>query len=142
MIDSGVRRLAKDFCKAIRSGEEFTMSEADRKPWMPRGRPRDELICMQKNRRKDGSLFNNLFYMKVFHLSVEFGESYPYVVALQSEIKDGMDGLLDFVGNLNFLDSNMAKVRKELSAVFYMQCTMDRQLRTANKDDSTSDERC
>ena len=95
---------------------------------MPADRPADELFAMQRNARKDGTFFNNLFYMKVFHLGAEVGVARPYIVALQSELVGGKEDLAILAKNVEQLDRNMLKLRKKLAAMFFMQCSMTRQL--------------
>lgn len=129
-IDIGARRLAKDFFGAVRDGNEFRIPEADRKTWEPEGRPADELLCMQKNIHKDGTLFNNMTYMKAFFLGSELGQGQPYIVALQSELKDGLE-LSALAQHLCYLDQNMERVKQELSASYFMQCAMFRQEQSA-----------
>merc|ERR1719265_2510854 len=94
---------------------------------MPEGRPGDELIAMQRNLRKDGSPFNNMFYLKVFNLGADPGKERPYIVALQSELPDGIKDLAAFAKNMEVLDARMAKVKRELSANFFMQQHISRQ---------------
>jgi hypothetical protein len=126
--DDDVRRLSKDFCTAVAKGQEYFVPDADKKSWMPpAGRPGDELLSMQKNARKDGTLFNNLFYMKMIYLSMELGEGQPYIVALQSEMT-GTEELAELSKNLELIDSKMEKVKSKLAALFLMQCSMARQL--------------
>ncbi|CAK9109023.1 Phototropin-2 (Non-phototropic hypocotyl protein 1B) (OsNPH1B) [Durusdinium trenchii] len=65
-VDWKMRRHAKDFCEAVRVGKQFRIPDKEREEWMPIGRAGDELFCYQVNARKDGSLFNNMFYMKAW----------------------------------------------------------------------------
>lgn len=126
MIDERMRRHTKEFCQAVLGGKSW-MPPSDY-PYAPTDRPLDELVCMQTNARKDGTLFNNLFYMKVFELSSELGEEQPYIVALQSELKEGKDDLMAVANNLDKLDAMMDKVQQELSSVFFVECSLSRQL--------------
>jgi serine/threonine protein kinase len=125
-IDPKMRKHTKDFCEAVRLGQKYQRPAEDREPWMPTNRPSDELVSMQKNARKDGTLFNNLFYMKVFDLSAELGEEKPYIVALQSELEGGKDALADITRLLDDLDDRMEKVKKELASHFFVQCSISR----------------
>jgi len=125
-IDLKMRKHTKEWCMAIK----------EEKPWMPpadyayapKGIPTDELVSMQTNRRKDGTLFNNLFYMKVFDISPELGDERPYIVALQTDMGEGTHDLTALARNLIKLDANMNKVKAELSSQYFMQCSMSRQL--------------
>lgn len=125
-IDQNIRRHAKQFCEAVRTGKEYRIPIAELEPWMPEDRPADELLCMQTNARKDGSLFYNLFYMKIFQIGVDLGEEKPYIVGLQSELQDGKETLAKLGQNLQNLDENMDKVKGELASYFFVQCSMQR----------------
>jgi len=129
-IDLNMRKHTKEFCKAIR--EEQPWMPPDDYAYAPKGRPTDELVAMQTNRRKDGTLFNNLFYMKVFELSSELGEEKPYIVALQTELAEGTRDLTALARNLIKLDANMNKVKAELTSMYFMQCSMSRQLESGS----------
>lgn len=125
-IDNKMRQHTKEFCQAVRRGVTW-IPPSDYK-FTSKDRPSGELVAMQTNARKDGSLFNNLFYMKVFDIGVELGEEQPYIVGLQSELKGGEDDLSAFTDNLAELDAKMEKVERELSSGFFVQCSMSRQL--------------
>jgi len=124
-IDWPMRKHTKMFCQAVRDGEVW--EPPSDYLYAPEGRPADEFVAMQTNIRKDGSLFNNLFYMKVFDLSTELGEEKPYIVGLQSELKGGKEELAEVAENLQHLDAKMDKVKAELSSSFFVQCSMSRQ---------------
>jgi len=126
MIDQTMRRHTKEFCQAVRKGELWTPPSDY--PYARTDRPLDELVTMQVNARKDGSLFNNLFYLKVFDISSELGEEQPYIVALQSELKEGKGDLDALANNLAQLDAMMAKVKDELSSKFFVECSLSRQV--------------
>merc|ERR1712216_236758 len=66
-------------------------------------------------------------YMKVIDLSSELGQERPYIVALQSELPGGKNDLSKLTKNLEQLESKMAKVKRELACLFYMQCSFSRQ---------------
>mmetsp|Transcript_55542 Transcript_55542/g.99977 ORF Transcript_55542/g.99977 Transcript_55542/m.99977 type:complete len:270 (+) Transcript_55542:50-859(+) len=125
-IDWTMRRHAKEFCGCVRDGMEYRMPDKEREDWMPVGRAGDELFCFQRNARKDGSRFNNLFYMKVIELSVELGEELPYIVGLQSELPDGKADLAQLAKNLKVLDHNMAQVISVLAGLFFVSTAMVR----------------
>ena len=98
----------------------------EREDWMPPGRAGDELFCYQVNARKDGSLFNNLFYLKVFGLSAVLGEELPYIVALQTDLPDGKADLKQLAAHTKILDQNMQKVKSALASIFYVATSMTR----------------
>jgi len=126
LIDSSTRRRSKDFCKAARD-EEPWMATSDY-PYWPTGTPCDELICVQVNARKDGTLFNNLFLMKVFYLSAEMGEEKPYIVALQSELPEEGDNVALMANNMDWVKSKMEEVKTHLSSILFMECDMAREV--------------
>jgi len=125
-IDQKMRKQTKKFCEAVGLGQKYQRLAEDYEPWMPQNRPLDELLAMQKNARKDGSLFNNLFYLKVFDLSLELGEERPYIVGLQSELHGGKESLAEMAQHLEDLDERMARVKRELGAHFFVQCSISR----------------
>jgi serine/threonine protein kinase len=135
--DKVMRNHVRDFCKAVSFGQSYTRPANEYESWMPRDRPSDELLALQVNARKDGSLFNNLFYMKVFNIGSDIGDEKPYIVALQSELPGGKNDLSALAANLTLLDDSMAKVRKEMSTAFFVQCAISRQFHgtMANKGD-------
>jgi len=124
-IDQKMRKHVKSFCEEVKSGKGYQIPESEVEPWMPKCPP-DEFLCMQRNARKDGSLFNNMFFLKVFELSVDLGEEKPYIVGLQSELKEGKEALAKLSSNLSLLQTNMEKVKKELSQQFFTQCSLSR----------------
>jgi hypothetical protein len=125
-LDPYARKHAKEFCKAAMLGCNYKIPLSERKPWTPKGDTGGEVLLMQKNARKDGSLFNNLFYMQVLELGVEFGDEVPYIIAFQTELKGGEEDLARIWEHFKELESRMAKVKDELSSLFFMQCAMSR----------------
>lgn len=130
-VDAKMRRQTKEFCESVRCGKDYRRPSKDRESWMPTGRPADEFLAMQRNARKDGSLFNNMFLLKVVDLSNELGKETPYIVALQSELPDGKADLEKVTKNLEELDARMSRVRRELAGMFFMRSAISRQLHTS-----------
>jgi len=126
LIDQKTRDHTKEFCRAVHNGAEW-MPPTDY-PFAPVDKPLESFVCMQTNARKDGTLFNNLFYMKVFELGTELGEETPYIVALQADLKEGKEDLVALANVLGELDEKMGKVQDELSAIFFCECALSRQL--------------
>jgi hypothetical protein len=126
LIDSATRRRSKEFCEAA-PDEQPWISPSDY-PYWPTGKPCDEIICVQVNARKDGTLFNNLFLMKVFYLSTEMGEERPYIVALQSELSEEGDNLSLIANNIDWLNTKMEDVKNHLSSILFMECEMSREI--------------
>ena len=102
---------------------------------MPIGRAGDELFCFQVNARKDGSLFNNLFYLKVFDLSAVLGEEVPYIVALQTGLPLGKADLAELAKHTQILDHNMHKVKTALASIFFVSTSMTRDDKGAELND-------
>lgn len=122
-----MRRYAKDFCESVRKRTQFQIPDAEQEPWMRKDRPLDELLCMQTNARKDGSLFKNMFYMKVFEIGGDLGDEQPYIVALQSELPDDTEALHALSKNSDALMLKMEQVKSELAKNFFVTCSMGRQ---------------
>lgn len=126
-IDQKMRARVKSYCEAMATGSEYHVPESDREEWMPTHTPGDELICVQKNARKDGIIFNNMFWLKMFELGLKFGDEMPYIVGLQTELMSGKEALGKLVQNREILQENMGKVKDVLASAFYMQCCMSRE---------------
>ena len=83
-------------------------------------------FCYQVNARKDGSLFNNLFYLKVFGLSAVLGEELPYIVACKQICQTAKPDLKQLAAHTKILDQNMQKVKSALASIFYVATSMTR----------------
>mmetsp|Transcript_45062 Transcript_45062/g.101426 ORF Transcript_45062/g.101426 Transcript_45062/m.101426 type:complete len:281 (-) Transcript_45062:57-899(-) len=125
-VNAKVRNAARTYCEAIATGQEFTLSESDREPWMPKMRHADDgLFCVQKNARKDGTLFDNMFYLR----SVELDDN-MFILGLQTELL--FDSTVTPVGPeymeaCRRLDENMASVHQVLSRFYWYSAPMQRQ---------------
>lgn len=126
LVDQTMRVRCREFCVAARDDTEFRLPAHELDPWLPDDRPPNELFAMQKNARKDGSLFNNMFYMKKIGLG-DFDEEKQYLVALQSDLPGGRSDLAQLGTNLRQLDKNMAQVEKILAQEFIISGPMRRQ---------------
>lgn len=127
LINQRMRRHTKLFCEAQKCGKEYTIPPDEREDWMPSTMKGDELWCIQKNARKDGSFFNNMFLLKTVRLGIDLGEEAPYIVGLQSEAPEGVEALGQLSQNLNKLTDNMEEVVRELAETMFVQCQMQRQ---------------
>lgn len=134
MQDRRMRQWTKDFCKAVMEHEDWIPPRDY--PYGAPDRACDELICLQANAKKDGTLFHNLFFLKVFQLSVELGDEQPFIVGLQSELPS-KDSLSAIAANSVYLSQKMEKVKEQLSSLFYMQCSMSRQISHSQRGMST-----
>jgi len=138
LVNNNVRRLAKQFCMSAREGCEFIFPEEEREPWMPTTQHSDDgLFCAQRNAKKDGSLFANMFYLRRVEL-----DDRPYILGLQTELPAAM---LSFNGArgptqeddvarmeacheaCRMLDANMADLEKVLASMFWYTAPMRRQ---------------
>lgn len=137
--DTEMRIRCRDFCLKAKEGIEFKLPPCDLDPWIPADRPANELFAVQKNARKNGELFHNMFYMKYLELG-DFDDERLYLVALQSELPGGREDLAQFGLNLRQLDKNMAKVEKVLSKEFIITGSMRRQDLDGEDEDSDDDD--
>lgn len=133
LVDQNMRVRCKEFCIAGKEGRSYRLPPHELDPWLPEDRPANELFAVQKNARKNGELFNNMFYMKMIDLG-DFDDEQTYLIALQSELPGGRQDLSAFGRNLRQLDRNMAKVETILAKEFIITSSMRRQ------DEDFSDE--
>lgn len=124
LINQGVRRFSREYCKAVLDGVEYRIEPQHMEPWMPPSRPHEDgLFCVQTNARKNGSLFKNMFYLK----RVELNDK-PYIVGLQSELEGGNVMMVDACHKAcKVLDDNMSNVEQVLAARFWLSSGMRRQ---------------
>mmetsp|Transcript_53608 Transcript_53608/g.100583 ORF Transcript_53608/g.100583 Transcript_53608/m.100583 type:complete len:266 (+) Transcript_53608:70-867(+) len=134
-VDQGMRSRCRDFCLAAKEGREYKLPAHELDPWLPEDRPSNELFAVQKNARKNGELFNNMFYMKYMGLG-DFDDERQYLVALQSELPGGRGDLVQFANNLKQLDKNMCKVEKILAKEFIISGSMRRQDGDSDEEDT------
>lgn len=129
--NSEVRRRAREFCHAAGRGCDFK-DVGDEQQWkearFPGVKAHDfGVFCVQVNARKDGTLFNNMFFLK----KVLLGER-PIIVALQTEVDGEVDedtALEDeaLQEACRRLDRNLAEVERALAASFWYTGPMRRQ---------------
>jgi len=131
-VDIRMRKRTKDFCQNVLQGIDYKVPPDEWEPWMPEDRPGDELIAVQRNMRKDGTLFNNMFLMKAVDLGAELGKERPYIVALQSELREGKEDLAKVGENINELEKRMQTVKAQLSSMFFVRSSLSRQAHTYN----------
>mmetsp|Transcript_118586 Transcript_118586/g.342907 ORF Transcript_118586/g.342907 Transcript_118586/m.342907 type:complete len:523 (-) Transcript_118586:406-1974(-) len=134
MISSKVRILAKRYCDAVRDNVQFKMTDEEQEPWMLKARASDDgVFCAQMNARKDGSLFENMFYMRRVEL-----DDHPYIIGLQTGLPPGSlanDGTVagsDLAMRActlacQTLDLHMGEVERVLSRMFWLTAPMRRQ---------------
>jgi len=128
MVDQKMQKHWLSFCEAARCGKDYTIPDAEREVWMPDNRPSDEIWSMQTNTRKDGSVFNNMSYLRTFRIGAELGEEEPYIVGLQLELPGGYDTLQTLSEYHDQLDRNMVELAQGLSASHFVQCALERQV--------------
>lgn len=149
MVNNNVRRWSRSFCDAVRDGWDFVIPEGEKEPWMPKDRVSDDgLFCAQVNAKKDGSLFENMFYLRRVEL-----DDRPYVIGLQTGLPTGSmmskgagssrspepESLQAYYKACKVLDTNMADVERVLSGMFWFTGPMRRQ-DDHDLDDGFSDE--
>jgi len=139
MINKGVRDVARNFTNAVRAGKNYQMPPDMLQPWMPPMTQDQGVFCAQMNAKKDGSLFENMFYL----VKIDLDER-PYIVGLQTGLpagtltmKSGDGGVLPNEEDANalqacyqacrVLDANMGEVERSLAAFFWLSAPMRRQ---------------
>lgn len=120
-VDPSIRAIAKGFVIAVQQGSVYKIPDEHRRPFMPIGAHVDGgVFCLQMNAKKSGTLFRNMFYMKVVEL-----DDKPYIIGLQAEMQD-IDPLV-CLQVVNYLDNNMLQVQRLLAQSFWTTFAMDRQ---------------
>lgn len=133
MISDKVRFWAREFCECCRTGRDFRIPEQELEEWMPHQRScTDGLFCAQMNRRKDGKLFSNMFYLQKVEL-----DDRPYIIGLQTELPSAVltgPGVSENIDTLRLcheackvLDDNMGVVERMLASMFWYTGPMRRQ---------------
>lgn len=138
LVSNKVKRLARDFCISARTNATFKLSEEEREPWMPASRPSDDgLFCAQRNAKKDGTLFANMFYLRRVEL-----DDRPYILGLQTELPAAAISFKQATGPTDkediarmeachhacrVLDANMTKLEQVLASTFWYTGPMRRQ---------------
>lgn len=132
LVNNKVRAIVRGYCQAIAKGETFSLPEEEKEPWMPQKVRNDGLFVAQTNARKDGSLFDNMFYLRNFEL-----DGQPYIAGLQTELPRGVvmqareckdDVVLQKCHEAcKLLDMNWVEVERVLAASFWYSGPMRRQ---------------
>jgi len=138
-VDHAMRQRCREFCAVAKEGGEYRVPPDALDPWLPEDRPPNELFAVQRNARKDGTLFNNMFHMRIFGLG-DFDDESPYIIALQSELPGGKADLAHLCQHLKQLDHNMTKVERILAKYFVISGPMHRQDLAIAVDDDDEDE--
>jgi hypothetical protein len=126
-VSEATRNKARAFTVAAADVSKSERND-DVPEWLPEGSRSkgDGVFCAQVNARKDGTLFNNMFYLKETALNGK-----TYIIGLQTEL--GMpseDKALDndvYRAACRRLDQNMAEVERILSKLFWFSAAMRRQ---------------
>ena len=53
LINEQMRHCTRGFCQAVKQNKEYKKPDGLNQPWLPAGRPVDELVVTQTNARKD-----------------------------------------------------------------------------------------
>lgn len=133
-INEGTRMSCRSFCASVAQGEEYDGCAEMLPPGVGKaaspGLPKGELLCVQTNARKDGCLFENMFYLKQVNL-----DDVEYIVGLQAGLPERPDDeaqleiLQDKCKNAwAILDSNMAAIEQVLASQFWYQAPLRRQV--------------
>eukprot|EP00747_Dinoflagellata_sp_TGD_P179611 gnl/TRDRNA2_/TRDRNA2_30677_c0_seq1.p1 gnl/TRDRNA2_/TRDRNA2_30677_c0~~gnl/TRDRNA2_/TRDRNA2_30677_c0_seq1.p1 ORF type:complete len:343 (-),score=49.38 gnl/TRDRNA2_/TRDRNA2_30677_c0_seq1:99-1046(-) len=125
LTDNEVRRRAWEFCNAVKEGRDYQIPDEEQEQWMPTG-SNGELFCVQWNARKDGSLFRNMFYLRVVRL-----DGSPYILGLQAEMpsEEKRCSIIpeECQAACELLNTNMNKVEMVLAGTFWCDFPMRRQ---------------
>jgi len=121
LIDWRTRDRSREFCTNVKTGKHHDVKYEALSDYMPTGAP-GELFCSQMNARKDGSHFNNMFYM----IAVELDEQ-PYIIGLQTELIQEEEYMNTCQEACKVLRNNMGQVEKMLAAKFWFSGPMRRQ---------------
>eukprot|EP00747_Dinoflagellata_sp_TGD_P179612 gnl/TRDRNA2_/TRDRNA2_30677_c0_seq2.p1 gnl/TRDRNA2_/TRDRNA2_30677_c0~~gnl/TRDRNA2_/TRDRNA2_30677_c0_seq2.p1 ORF type:complete len:334 (-),score=56.21 gnl/TRDRNA2_/TRDRNA2_30677_c0_seq2:99-977(-) len=125
LVDNKARLRAREFCEAIKDGVTYRVPEEEQELWMPTG-TNGELFCVQMNARKDGSLFRNMFYLRVVRL-----DGSPYILGLQAEMpsEEKRCSIIpeECQAACELLNTNMNKVEMVLAGTFWCDFPMRRQ---------------
>lgn len=134
LVNENVRRWSWQFCNAAKEDCNFSIPEGELEPWMPAAKSAgDGIFCAQMNARKDGSLFENLFYLRCFSLNDQ-----PYIAGLQTELPAGCLGGVDGTAEkeealiachqaCRLLDANWMELERVLASMFWFMGPMRRQ---------------
>jgi hypothetical protein len=138
-VDEATRNRARNFTISVTSDSSVSPGEQQREAestpeWVPLGsRSKGSgVYCAQVNMRKDGTLFNNMFYLK----EATLGEK-TYIIGLQTELDtlenemaaaESAEDVVDVYRDAcRQLDMNMAEVERILSKMFWFSAPMRRQ---------------
>jgi hypothetical protein len=132
IADSFIDDSSRAFCEAVRDGNPW-LPTSDY-PYAPTGMPCNELISVQANARKDGTMFNTLSFMKLFELSSDLGDGKPYIVGVQTELKGDMDDIAAIDSSIGCLKNRMNIVKKELGSLYFMECPYEEMTRQVSSD--------
>jgi hypothetical protein len=133
------RKFARLFSEAVRDGRPFELAPEEREPWMLESRPQNQnsLMLVQCNMRKDGTLFNNMFYLKAIYLNEK-----PHIIGLQTELKTmDISSYASVHQACQYLDDNLGEVERILAGHFWVGGSMSRQDVTDYGDGFRPDEK-
>mmetsp|Transcript_105591 Transcript_105591/g.204450 ORF Transcript_105591/g.204450 Transcript_105591/m.204450 type:complete len:679 (+) Transcript_105591:31-2067(+) len=148
LLDSRVRLRTREFCDCVARGELYTHMSDDNAPWLdPNQQTRNAMFCVQVNARKDGTLFNSMFYLKEVRV-----EGKPYILGLQAALPDAAreegwenreddnDKSLQALRHACVqLNKRMAEVERLLASVFWFSSAL-RRLEESTDDGPSGDE--
>jgi len=132
-VSEATRNKARAFIAGVADGSKSERND-DVPEWQPplsRSKG-DGIFCAQVNAKRDGTLFNNMFYLKETMLS---GKN--YIIGLQIELGSPSEGKAPdndlYTAACRHLDKNMAELERILSKLFWFSSAMRRQ--HAEEDD-------
>merc|ERR1712242_338816 len=118
-INCRVRENVREYCAAMQTGRSYTVPAHRREAWMPTNMDERALLCVQRNARKDRTLFDNVFYLKALELGslaapqADFTKfENVYIVGLQSELPRGKGASAALLKNIKELERRMGHVEE------------------------------
>lgn len=123
LVDVETRRGAREFCDAVRDGREPLLPASPRGQWASPKSVESGIFCVQMNARKDGSLFQNMFFLMVIEL-----EYLPFIIGLQTQLPDGESHVV-YEEACRCLSANMEEVERCLASRFWVTAPMRRHMK-------------
>jgi hypothetical protein len=133
-LDQSTRSKARDFCNAVAASskaaamkQDCLLYDEDKLFCQERSNTGEGIYCAQVNMRKDGTLFNNMFYLKEVMLNEK-----SFIIGLQTELPwSEANGDCNDDGirrrACRQLDRNMAAIERLLAKMFWYTSQLRRQ---------------
>lgn len=120
-VDQKTRDRARQFCESVRDGNGDSVMFPPLESWMPPA-VAGEIFCAQINARKNGEIFSNMFYLVAIEL-----DDHPYILGLQTELKQDSAYRESCAKACNLLSQNRGDVDRLLATKFWFSGPVRRQ---------------